>query len=64
VMAPAQWGKHGPTRASYGRSMIVDPWGSVIAQVPDGEGFALATLDFDRLHALRAQLPALQSRRL
>jgi deaminated glutathione amidase len=64
VMAPAQWGKHGGNRASYGHAMIVDPWGSVVAQVADGEGFAIATLDFDRLHALRAQLPALGSRRL
>jgi len=64
VMAPAQWGKHGGNRASYGHAMIVDPWGAVLAQVPDGEGFALAVLDFDRLHRLRAELPALQAKRL
>ena len=64
VMAPAQWGKHSASRASYGRAMIVDPWGSILAQVPDGEGFALAVLDFDRLHRLRAELPALRAKRL
>ncbi len=64
VMAPAQWGKHGGNRVSHGHAMIVDPWGSVVAQVPDGEGFALAVLDFDRLHRLRAELPALQAKKL
>lgn len=64
VMAPAQWGRHSATRASYGHAMIVDPWGTVLAQVPDGEGFALAVLDFDRLHRLRAELPALQAKKL
>ncbi len=44
--------------------MIVDPWGSILAQVPDGEGFALAVLDFDRLHRLREELPALRARKL
>jgi predicted amidohydrolase len=64
VMAPAQWGKHGGNRASYGHALIVDPWGAVIAQVPDGEGFALAVLDFERVHRLRAELPALRARKL
>ncbi len=64
VMAPAQWGRHSANRASYGHAMIVDPWGSVVAQVPDGEGFALAVLDFERLHRLRGELPALQARKL
>ncbi len=64
VMAPAQWGKHGGNRASYGHAMIVDPWGSVLAQVPEGEGFALAVLDFNRLHRLRTELPALRARQM
>jgi predicted amidohydrolase len=64
VMAPAQWGKHGGKRASYGHAMIVDPWGFVLAQVPDGEGIALAVLDFDRLHRLRGELPALRAKKL
>ena len=64
VMAPAQWGRHSANRASYGHAMIVDPWGLIVAQVPDGEGLALAVLDFDRLHRLRGELPALQARKL
>ena len=64
VVAPAQWGRHGGSRASYGHALIVDPWGTVLAQVPDGEGFALAVLDFERLHRLRGELPALKAKRL
>ncbi len=64
VLAPAQWGRHSKSRASYGHAMIVDPWGSIVAQVPDGEGFALAALDFERLHRLRLELPALRARKL
>ena len=64
VLAPAQWGRHSKNRASYGHAMIVDPWGMIVAQVPDGEGVALAVLDFDRLHRLRAELPALSAKRL
>ena len=36
VVAPAQWGRHAPGRRSYGRSLIIDPWGLVLAQAPDG----------------------------
>jgi deaminated glutathione amidase len=60
VLAPAQAGAHGPGRASHGHAMIVDPWGSVVAQVPDGEGLAVAELDFDRQDRVRAGLPALR----
>lgn len=64
VVAAAQWGVHGPGRASHGHALIVDPWGSVLAQVPDGEGVALAELDFDRLERMRRELPALSHIRL
>ena len=64
VLAPAQVGHHGGGRASHGQAMIVDPWGAVVAQVPDGEGFALAELDFERLERLRRELPALRHARL
>ncbi|HEU0105417.1 MAG TPA: carbon-nitrogen hydrolase family protein [Vicinamibacteria bacterium] len=64
VFAPAQVGPHGKGRASYGHAMIVDPWGTVLAQVPDGEGVAIAELDFDRQDRLRRELPALDHRRL
>jgi deaminated glutathione amidase len=64
VFAPAQAGPHGKGRTSYGHAMIVDPWGAVLAQVPEGEGVAIAELDFDRQDRLRRELPALDHRRL
>jgi predicted amidohydrolase len=64
VLAPAQVGHHGGGRSSHGQALIVDPWGQVLAQVPDGDGVALAELDFGRLERLRRELPALRHRRL
>jgi predicted amidohydrolase len=64
VVAPAQWGQHAPGRRSYGRSLIVDPWGLVLAQAPDGEGLIYARLDHERLVKLRREFPSLSHRRL
>jgi predicted amidohydrolase len=64
VLAPAQVGHHGGGRSSHGQAMIVDPWGTVLAQAPDGEGVAVAELDFDRLAQRRRELPALSHARL
>jgi predicted amidohydrolase len=64
VVAPAQVGVHGKGPASHGHAMVVDPWGTVIAQVADGEGIALGELDFDRQDRLRRELPALDHVRL
>jgi predicted amidohydrolase len=64
VIAPAQWGQHSPGRRSYGRALIVDPWGLILAQAPDGEGIIYARLDHDRLKKLRRELPCLHHRRL
>jgi predicted amidohydrolase len=63
VVAPAQWGRKTNGRWTYGRSMIVDPWGTVLAQCPDRDGFTLATLDLDYLDRFRADFPALANRR-
>jgi deaminated glutathione amidase len=63
VFAPAQVGLHGGGRASHGHAMIVDPWGTVTAQVPDGEGVVLAELDFACQDRLRRELPALSHTR-
>src|SRR5215211_4672157 len=62
VAAPAQVGETLPGRASYGRSLIVDPWGIVLAQAPDEETVITAELDRRRLEEVRAKLPALASR--
>jgi len=62
VVAPNQSGYHGGQRRSYGKSMIVDPWGVVLCTAGDGPGFAVARLDFGRQDAIRASLPCLQHR--
>ena len=59
VAAPAQYGRHAPNRRTFGRSVIIDPWGTVLAQAPDKETFIMATLDFDHQKQLRRQLPCL-----
>jgi predicted amidohydrolase len=64
VVAPAQVGIHGRGRASHGHAMIVEPWGTVLAQVAEGEGVAVAELDFERQDRLRRELPALSHVRL
>jgi predicted amidohydrolase/nucleoside 2-deoxyribosyltransferase len=63
VIAPAQWGRKADGRWTYGRSIIVDPWGTVLAQCPDRDGFALATLDLDYLDRIREEFPAFKNRR-
>jgi len=64
VVAAAQIGDHDPGRTCYGRSMVVDPWGTVVAQAPDTVGVTVADLDLDRLAGIRAELPSLANRRL
>jgi predicted amidohydrolase len=64
VVAPAQCGRHSDTRSSYGRSMIVDPWGIVLAQLGDRPGVAVAECDPGVLEQVRKGLPALEHRRL
>ncbi len=64
VLAAAQYGRHNARRVTYGHSLIVDPWGQVLAEVGDHEGVAVAELDFDYQDRLRRELPALDHRRL
>jgi len=63
VIAANQFGEHPAGQQSGGRSMIVDPWGLVLAQAPDSEGYIVAELDLERQREIRARLPALQNRR-
>jgi deaminated glutathione amidase len=63
VIAPGQIGKAPPHYHSYGRSMIVDPWGLVLATAPDEECFVAAELDFELQDRVRATLPSLANRR-
>ena len=62
VLAPSQIGGP-PGRPAYGRSMVIDPWGTVIAQAPDRVGIVRAEIDTDRVAAVRRQIPALANRR-
>ena len=63
VIAPAQGGLHDNGRRTWGHSMVIDPWGEVLAVQAEGEGVVLAELDVARLAAVREQLPALSHRR-
>lgn len=60
VVAPAQFGQHNRKRRSYGKSMIVDPWGTMLATASDQEGMITAVLDLDFQDRIRRELPALE----
>jgi nitrilase len=64
VVAPAQGGLHPSGRRTYGHTMVVDPWGEVVAMRPEGEAVVLAEIDTDRIREVRRSLPALLNRRL
>ena len=63
VIAANQVGRHPAGQESGGRSMIVDPWGVVLAQAGDGPGHIVAELDLERQREIRASLPSLANRR-
>ncbi len=58
IVAPAQHGQHNRKRTSFGHSLIIDPWGEVVAELPDGDGVVLADLNSDRVASVRRQLPS------
>lgn len=60
LIAPAQFGAHNQKRRSYGRSMIVDPWGNIVACAQDQEGPVLAEIDFQLQDKIRKELPCLE----
>jgi predicted amidohydrolase len=64
VLAAAQYGRHNAKRVTYGHSLIVDPWGVVLAEVGDHEGVAVAEIDYEHQNRLRRELPSLNHRRL
>ena len=62
VAAPAQGGTHAHGRKTWGQTMVIHPWGDILAQQATGEGVVLADCDFDQLQQRRTQLPALTHR--
>jgi len=66
VLAPGQVGEHGDggLRESHGHSCIIDPWGTVVAEVAAGPGIALAEIDLQRVRDIRRGMPLAQHRRL
>jgi nitrilase len=62
VIAPAQWGEHAPGRQSFGHTMIVSPWGEIVASQASGDGAVSADVDPLALKNARGALPALQHR--
>ena len=64
VIAPDQFGKNPKSFETHGHSMIVDPWGKILAELPDGPGVVMAEIDLDYLAKVRAELPALKHRKL
>jgi nitrilase len=64
VLAPNQSGTHTEQVVTYGHSLIVDPWGAVLAEIADGPGVAVADLDLARQDQVRLELPCLEHRRL
>jgi len=63
VIAADQHGKHSDEIVTYGRSMIIDPWGIPLSTAADGQGIAIASIDRSRTQAIRKRLPALAHRR-
>jgi len=62
VVAAGQFGTHPGARQTYGHSLVVDPWGTVIAEASDGVGVVTATLERARLEGVRRSLPSLAHR--
>jgi len=64
VLAPAQCGRHSADRTSHGRSLIIDPWGLVIAQAGDAPAVLVADCPVEEIDRVRSAIPALDNRRL
>ena len=64
VLSSAQGGQHQNQRRTWGNSMLIDPWGEVLANLPEGEGFISGFLCKDKLNEVRSKLPALAHRKL
>jgi nitrilase len=64
VLASAQGGTHQNHRRTWGHTMLIDPWGEILGNLPEGEGFISGVLSKDKLNEVRSKLPALAHRKL
>jgi len=64
LVAAAQGGRHGPNRETWGHSMIIDPWGEILAELGKGPGVATAEFDLRHLRAIRRRMPVADHLRL
>ncbi|MDH3336689.1 MAG: carbon-nitrogen hydrolase family protein [Gammaproteobacteria bacterium] len=64
VIAPGQYGEHPDNRSTFGHSMIIDPWGAVLAEQAEGNCHVAADIDPDKPARLRSEFPALANRRI
>lgn len=62
IIAPNQFGEHPDNKLCYGNSMVVDPWGKVIARASDKVGIIVADIDWDYLEDVREKIPSLKNR--
>jgi predicted amidohydrolase len=62
VVAPAQWGQHASGRETYGDSIIIDHWGTVLGRLRTGQGIVVADLDLEAQRTVRRDFPALSHR--
>lgn len=62
VVAAAQGGRHANGRETYGDSLIIDPWGEILARLPHGPGVVLGEFDLEHLNQIRRQFPVLEHR--
>jgi predicted amidohydrolase len=63
VIAAAQTGTHEDGRATYGHSLVIDPWGEVLLDMDEAPGVGFAEIDLGKLHDIRTRIPALKHRR-
>jgi len=64
VLASAQGGTHVNQRRTWGNSMLIDPWGAILSNLAEGEGYISGVLSKDKLNEVRSKLPALKHRKL
>jgi len=64
VVAPGQWGDHASGRRTHGHSLIIDPWGRILAERETGNEVIVADIDLDQLADIRQRFPSLANRRL